>query len=716
MKGLFLILLLFSLDRLDGQNTISGKIYEKDSTPIEGANIYVEGTLDGGTSDSLGYFSFINHDTDSITLMASFMGYKTYSHRFQVANFSPVEIRLYPDPSLLREVIISASTFSLGKSRTLEKMNSLDIVMTGSSNGDIFAALQSLPGTQKVGEDGKLYIRGGDDSETQIFIDGMHVLVPYTQPAKTVPSRSRFSPFLFKGILFSLGGCDLEYGQALSAVLPMETKDVPPGNKLGINLSPLNAGSGGTYAWGKSSISANLDYTNLSLYNKIFPDRLNWKRDYSNMSGELQYKQEMGKSSLFKIYTRYDRTGFVQVITDTLNDYPQRDLDFKQNNIYVNSTYTTYTKSGYNLFFGAAYSLSKNPILNATLQGDSYTEDISELHLKSKVSKSIVPRYKLTAGLEGYFKTYQNRYIDTAQIVRKVQTDDHDIFAAFMDNQFNLGEGLYANASGRLEYSIYQDGLIFSPRLSINYIVGKFQISSVYGKYNQTPDNNIIASNEKKLQEESSTHYILGTSYDFKNRLLRIESYYKNYSHLPLLVNGIYTSEGYGKSYGFDLFFTDEQSIKNLEYTLSFSYNDSKRLYRDYPVISTPLFSTAINSSINIKYYLTQIKTYVGGSFIYASGRPYHNPNEIGFVNSKTLSYQSLDMNFTFLLNKRVIIYTSLSNVLGRNNIFGYKYAQLPEISGIYKRSPIEASRNRFFYVGIFFSIVNDAAYDVSNF
>jgi hypothetical protein len=716
MNKFFIIIFFFTLANLHSQNSIYGEVKDTKGMPLEGVNIYLNGTVEGSTSNSDGMFFFKTNKIGNVTLIASFIGYKDFLKTVNVNDLKNIKIVLYEDDTNLDEIIISASSFSIGKSRTLEKMNSLDIVMTGSSNGDIFAALQSLPGTQKVGEDGRLYIRGGEDRETQTFIDGMHVLVPYTSPAQNISARSRFSPFLFKGINFSLGGYELEYGQALSSVLPMETKDVSSGTKLGVNFSPLSIGAGGTYSFGKESISANLDYTNLGFYNSIFPDRFDWKKDYSKLSGELQYKKEIGKSGLFKIYTGYDKTGFVQNISDELNNLPERSFDLKQNNYYINSTYSTKTKSGFNLFFGSAFSQVKNDYKNATIQGDLYEEDLQELHLKSKLKKSFSSKYKINTGVEAYLKKYENRYTDTSNIIRQNQNVDQNIYAAFLDNQFKLTKGVYANASGRVEYSTYNDEFAFSPRASINYINGDFQLSGVFGKYYQTPGNIIIASNQIKLKQESASHYILGSSYNFNNRLLRLELYYKNYKNLSLLENDIYTSNGFGKSNGLDIYFADDKTFKKLEYTFSFSYNDSKRLYKDYPVKSTPLFSTDINTSLNVKYLISPIKTYLGISNTYASGRPYNNPNESGFVNSKAKSFHSLDMNLTFLLSEKIILYTSLTNVLGRENIFGYNYSDSPNISGAYKSSPINVSRDRFFFVGLFISLKNNAAYDVSSF
>lgn len=716
MKNALMIISLIIFTSLNAQNFISGEVKDIDGNPMQGANVYIKGTIEGTTSDFDGLFSFKTNETGDVTLVVSFFGYKNFVKTANVSTLKNLKIILKEDDSKLEEVIITASSFSLGKSRTLEKMNSLDIVMSGSSNGDIFGALQSLPGTQKVGEDGKLYIRGGEGRETQIFIDGMHVLVPYTTNAENSPARSRFSPFLFQGINFSLGGYEVEYGQALSSVLPMETKDVSTGTKVGINVSPLNIGGGGTYSLGKESISANIDYTDLRFYNNMFPDKLDWTKDYAKLSGELQYKKEIGRKGMFKIYTAYDNTQFVQKITDKLNDSPERSLDLNENNYYINSTYRTKTKSGLKVFVGAAFSQVKNDYKNAIVQGDINEKELSELHLKTKIKKRISSKYKFNAGIESYLKTYNNKYTDVLSIVRQDQGVNQNLYAAFFDNQIKLARGLYANASGRVEHSTYNNENTFSPRVSVNYIKGNFQVSGIFGKYYQTPENSIIASNPIKLKQESAIHYILGSSYNLNDRLLRLELYYKDYDNLSLLENGIYTSNGFGKSSGLDIYFSDNKMFKDFEYTLSFSYNNSKRLYKDYPVESTPLFSTDINTSLNMKYFFEPFKTFIGVSNTYASGRPYNNPNQSGFVNSKTKIYHSLDMNLTFLLHEKVILYTSLSNVLGRENIFGHKYSDAPNNNGVFSSSPTMASRDRFFFIGLFISLKNNSAYDVSNF
>ena len=81
----------------------------------------------------------------------------------------------------------------------------LDIVTTAGSQGDIYGALQTLPGTQPRRIRKDFFVRGGD-AEAKTLIDGIEVANPYFSSVPDVPQRSRFSPFMFKGTNFSTGG------------------------------------------------------------------------------------------------------------------------------------------------------------------------------------------------------------------------------------------------------------------------------------------------------------------------------------------------------------------------------------------------------------------------------------------------------------------------------------------------------------------------------
>ena len=238
---------------LAAQTTVSG-IVDDGKEPLVGANVFIMGTIDGCLTDSLGRFAFQTDKTGEVTLCATYMGFEDCT--LTTSQTTGLKLRMHERATDIEKVVVTASTYSFGKSDNFKTMNALDVVMAGNSCGDIVAALQSLPGTQKVGEDGKLYVRGGESEECQTFVNGMHVLVPYSTNVENNAVRGRFSPFLFKGINFSLGGYGGEYGQALSSVLPMETTDVATGDKLGISASLVDWNIGGTKAFAESSLSS----------------------------------------------------------------------------------------------------------------------------------------------------------------------------------------------------------------------------------------------------------------------------------------------------------------------------------------------------------------------------------------------------------------------------------------------------------------------------
>ena len=148
-------------------------------------------------------------------------------------------------------------------------------------------------------------------------------------------------------------------------------------------------------------------------------------------------------------------------------------------------------------------------------------------------------------------------------------------------------------------------------------------------------------------------------------------------------------------SRGFDVFVDDRSLLPNLTTTLSYSYNDSRRLYLNYLVEERPQYASRHNLRLALHYGVGIWS--LGLTEAYASGRKSEGRT--------TPFYNSIDASVTCLVSKRVIVYTSLSNLLGRRNIYGYRHG-----------SPITNSSNRFFYIGIFVSLKSNKAYDISNF
>jgi hypothetical protein len=244
MKSIFTLSIILLTTVLFSQTTISGKIVDEKGKPVAAANIFIDGTYDGTSSSEVGEFTFETKTKGNQTLVVSFLIYESSKIVIDVANAKNLTVKLRESVTSLDAVVITAGTLEAGDKSRVSVLKPLDIVTTAGSAGNIIAALQTLPGTQLVGEDGRLFVRGGEANETQTFVDGIRVAQPYGASTLNIPVRGRFSPFLFSGISFSTGGYSAEYGEALSSVLLLNTQDDPDQNKTEMALMTVGLGLG----------------------------------------------------------------------------------------------------------------------------------------------------------------------------------------------------------------------------------------------------------------------------------------------------------------------------------------------------------------------------------------------------------------------------------------------------------------------------------------
>jgi outer membrane cobalamin receptor len=290
MKTFYLFLFLLVAFFSNAQQIISGTVVDEKNMPISGANIFVDGTYDGATSDEKGNFSFTTTVAGNQLLIVSSLTFETLKTPIDTNDCKDKTFKLKESVNTLDAVVITAGSFSAGEKSRVSVLKPLDIVTTAGSAGNIIAALQTLPGTQNVGEDGRLFVRGGEADETQTFVDGIRVAQPYGATTNNLPTRGRFSPFLFSGISFSTGGYSAEYGEALSSVLLLNTQDEPDQNKTDISLMTVGLGLSNTQKWKKSSLSINTAYIDLAPYQVAIPQNVDWNKAFQSLSGEAVYR------------------------------------------------------------------------------------------------------------------------------------------------------------------------------------------------------------------------------------------------------------------------------------------------------------------------------------------------------------------------------------------------------------------------------------------
>ena len=710
MKSLFIFTILLFASAVFAQSTISGKTIDKKGKPIAGANIYIDGTYDGATTNENGQFSFTTTAVGQQTLVASFLVYETTRILINVADYKNQTIVLRESSNTLDAVVISAGTMETGDKARVAVLKPLDIVTTAGSAGNIIAALQTLPGTQSVGEDGRLFVRGGEANETQTFVDGIRVAQPYNATIGNVPTRGRFSPFLFSGIAFSTGGYSAEYGEALSSVLLLNTEDNPDQNKTEISLMTVGLGLGNTQKWNKSSLSVNASYINLAPYQAVIPQNVDWNKPFQSLSGESVYRYNFN-NGILKVYAAFDASK-LDINQENINTPNKIRVGVNNNNFYFNTSYNGRFGTGWQVVTGLSYGYSKNQI---GLDLDNVVNDENAAHLKLKLKKNFSNYFKLSFGSDYFITKFDENFKPNSGTVANTGYNSA-IGAVFTEADILFSKKVAAKVGLRASYNNLLDETAIAPRISMAYKVSKnSQFSLAYGDFSQSPSVDFIKySKWHQFESEKASHYILNFQYSKDNQTFRAETYFKAYNNLvtydtpSIAFNSAFTNNGSGYAKGLDLFWRDGKSIKNLEYWLSYSYIDTKREYKNFPTAATPSFVADHSLSLVTKYFITDWRSQIGFTNSFSSGRPYNNPNETQFMNGKTKAYNNLSFNWAYLISQQKILYFSVSNILGTQNVFGYDYAKNPDSIGFYNRKEIIPTADRFFFVGFFWTISKD--------
>src|ERR1700761_6500164 len=211
---------------LKAPTPVAGTVKDGKGHPLRGASITIKDSYDGATVDFLGQYLFVSGDKENFTLLVTNSGYNSVEQPITLDG-TPITLHIVLKEALseLKAVTITAGSFTAGDAKRGAVLSSLDVATTAGSNADITAALKTLPGAQQIGEQEGLFVRGGAGYEAKQYIDGTLVNNPYFTSVPDIAQRGRFSPFLFKGTVFSTGGYSALYGQALSSAVILESID-----------------------------------------------------------------------------------------------------------------------------------------------------------------------------------------------------------------------------------------------------------------------------------------------------------------------------------------------------------------------------------------------------------------------------------------------------------------------------------------------------------
>lgn len=711
MKRLTGILLLLSVAFTTNAQTIKGTVTDNKGNGLPGANVYIEGSYDGASTDENGNFEFKTNLQGKQNLIVKFVGFNDYQQEIDLSeNAITLNIKLRESSKSLDAVVISAGSFEASDKKKGVVLKPLDILTTAGGLGDIYGALQTLPGTQVVGEEGKIFVRGGASYETKTFFDGMLIEQPYYSQIPNIPTRGRFSPWLFTGTVFSSGGYSAEYGQAMSSALILESQGLAEEDVSSVSLMSIGFGASHTKRWDKTSLSLSGGYTNLGPYFGLIEQEYEWEIAPRGWEGNMIFRQKAGKDGLIKSYASFGY-GRNKLEYPNINDPEKLQIvDLKEYNGYFNTTYKDVIGEKWVSFAGVSYSNDRS---DYQFDKDELDEKVQVTEGKYTVTYLANDIYKIKFGADFQHKEYKQNYFifDSNSHYNTVFTDN--LSATFAETEFTIGPRFALRLGGRFEHSSLLDKTNIAPRFSLAFKTGKeSQISLAYGDFYQIPEDEFVRFSPA-LNYEKARHYIINYQIMKNKRIFRIEAYYKDYKNLVKFDSlyspypESYNNDGHGYAKGIDVLWRD-YSIDYMDYWLSYGYIDTQRDFLDYPEMATPIFISNHNFRAVFKYFIVKINSQVGFTYTFTSGRPYFNPNNEEFHGDETKSYHDLSFNMSYLTNlwdNFTVIYLSVGNLLGRDNVFGYNYSSQPNSSGTFDAYAIKPMAKRFIFIGVFISL-----------
>ena len=698
--------LLFLLVSLSGaclaQTTITGNVTDEHGEPLIGVNVYIRDSYDGATTGIDGTFSFSTSE-DNLVLIASSVGFHEAQLPLELKNQS-ISIILKEKIDQLDAVVITAGAFNASEEQQREVLKPLDIVTTAGATADIPGALNTLPGTQTVGETGRLFVRGGDSRETKTFIDGMLVNDAYGPAAPNTPGRSRFSPFMFKGMSFSTGGYSAEYGQALSSALVLQSKDKAENNRTDISLMTVGGDISATRSFDDSSIAGKLQYTNLTPYFALAPQRLDWSKAPEGIDGNVAYRLKTSHTGMLKLYGLMSSSRMKLFESEIGN--PGNLLPVVVNNdyLYINASYRELLSDKWGIRSGVSWNKSDD---EASLGTNSRSRQLQGNHVKVAADYQHSDRLSVLMGAETLYRHIDQALLNESASLQQQLTET--VAATFAESELFVSAALAFKAGLRMEYNHQQETYAVNPRLSAAYKTGRdSQVSLAYGTFEQAAETQILLT-DPEARPETAAHYIANYQWSRNGRSFRAELYEKQYQQLTRYGSEYdattFSFNGDGHARGLDIFWRDNKTFKGTDYWVSYSYLNTSREHKDFPGSYTPQFASAHNVSVVVKKFIEDIKSQVGLTYTFASGRAYHNVNSDQFMAGRTPSFHDLSFNISYLYSSQVIIHAMVNNVLGINNVFGYDYADTRGTDGMFASRAITPPAKRFIFLGVFITL-----------
>lgn len=694
------------LSQADSAGVVRGAVRDSAGRPVSGVDVFILTTLEGATTDTTGRFVFRTEARGAVTLVARKIGHPPARRDVVLPAAVPIEIVLGDAAVALEEISVSAGTYIAGEERGAQ-LTPLEVATTPGTTADIGRAIQTLPGVQNVDEGTALFVRGGDYLETKVFVNDALLLTGFRYDSPTGTFANTPNAFLLDGIFFSSGGFGARFGNALSGVVSLRTLGRPPRNvaTLSVGLGAVSASGG----WAPSAqVGARATVTRFSTSPIFWLNGTPRKYDPApngsdaSVSAVWSYR-ESGELKIFAI-DQLSRMGIVQDLPGQTDTYRSR----SRNSVAILSWRDSFGrfsqtaslavgKRRQNEAFGPFFDLEQRSTLANFFTYAGY--DATE---------------RLTIRAGGEWERLDGGFTGRKGVQLDSRTEGNRL-AAFIESDWRVGGRLKVSPGLRTDRSSLSGTRTLDPRVAAALLLGRHAtLTLAGGVYHQVPEPLFYDPElgHPGLAPMRADQVVGGFQLGEGERIIRVEAYAKRYRDLAQMNRSdVVVDGGSGHSRGVDLFLKGN-TVERISGRLAYSYIHARR--------TDPNTGLMASAPADITHALTLVLERPIGQSVnsgiavhYATGRPYTSvvsatpdPSGSGFnpvfgppMGSRVPALVRLDANLNKIVSlgtgSFLVLYASVNNLLGRENIYQYTYTR-----DYTRRIAVPSLFNRSFYFG----------------
>ena len=687
---------------------VQGQVVDGAGDPVAFANVQIAGTTDGTATGRDGRFRFATRRLEKREIVASFIGYAPARQTLRLAPGDTAAVRLVLRRVLIElgETAVTASTWSTGEKEDVT-LSPLDVLTTAGAAADIFRAVKTFPGAAMVDDGAGLFVRGGDVSETLILLDQATVVHPYRHESPTGGVFGTIPPFMVKGTVFSTGGFPARYGNTLSAVLAMESQDLPEQSRSTLNLGLAALSLGVDSPVVPDALGLRLS-GNLSLTDLLF--RVNghggafetYPRSHDGNLDLVYRYPPAGRLKLFSFVTG-DRLG-VRVDEPSFDGFYRNRAASRLHNLQwrdILGGWLIRTSASLN-----SYS-ARRRLGSLDLEPADLTTK-----LRTDLEGGLGDRTWLRFG--GQTERMDNRFRGTLPRRGDIFDPEAEVFeldhtygarrtGGYVEVDLKPAHAVAVNAGVRADHHDLARRLVVDPRLSARWsFTRSTDLRLAWGVYHQFPSPLAYnpTSGNPELGPQRAQHWIAGLTHERRELMMRVEAYHKPYRDLVLHDPRLnYTNGGRGRASGLDLFVKRGGFLRTrVSGWAAYSLMRSRRLqprhlgrevtYEEAPspfdithnltVVAKALLAGGLSGGLTLRHATGRPVTPVTGA-VPAEAGGYYLPVE-GPVGSERLpAFQRLDGSLSYLRpfgeGHQAVLYLAVSNLLDRDNVLDYDYS-----------------------------------------